>query len=119
MRVKGGVVTRRRHKKILKRAKGYYAANSRCFNHATEKVDHGLQYAYRDRRVKKREFRALWTQRINAAARLNGTSYSRLMGALRKANITLDRKILADMAITDAGAFTALVAKVMPQQARA
>lgn len=115
MRVKGGVVTRRRHKKILKRAKGYYAANSRCFNHATEKVDHGLQYAYRDRRTKKREMRQLWTQRINAAARLNGTSYSRLMGALRKANILLDRKVLADMAIVDAGGFSALISKVLPQ----
>ena len=115
MRVKGGIVTRRRHKKILKRAKGYYAANSRCFTHATEKVDHGLQYAYRDRRTKKREIRQLWTQRINAAARLNGTTYSRLMGALRKASITLDRKILADMAIFDANGFTALVSKVLPQ----
>jgi large subunit ribosomal protein L20 len=115
MRVKGGVVTRRRHKKILKRAKGYYAAGSRCFIHATEKVDHGLQYAYRDRRVKKREMRQLWTQRINAAARLNGTSYSRLMGALRKASIDLDRKVLADMAVHDAGGFSALVGKVLPQ----
>lgn len=115
MRVKGGIVTRRRHKKILKRAKGYYAAGSRCFNHATEKVDHGLQYAYRDRRVFKREIRKLWTQRINAAARLNGTSYSRLMGALRKANVTLDRKVLADMAIFDASGFSALVSKVVPQ----
>ncbi|MGE0762134.1 MAG: 50S ribosomal protein L20 [Bdellovibrionales bacterium] len=115
MRVKGGVVTRRRHKKILKRAKGYRAANSRCFTHATEKVDHGLQYAYRDRRVKKREMRQLWTQRINAAARLNGTSYSRLMGALRKAAIELDRKVLADMAIHDASGFSALVGKVLPQ----
>lgn len=115
MRVKGGIVTRRRHKKILKRAKGYYAANSRCFTHATEKVDHGLQYAYRDRRTKKREIRQLWTQRINAAARLNGTTYSRLMGALRKASITLDRKILADMAVFDATGFSALVSKVLPQ----
>lgn len=115
MRVKGGFVTRRRHKKILKRAKGYYAANSRCFNHATEKVDHGLQFAYRDRRVKKREFRRLWTQRINAAARLNGTTYSRFMGALHKANIALDRKVLADMAIFDAAGFSALVSRVMPQ----
>jgi large subunit ribosomal protein L20 len=115
MRVKGGIVTRRRHKKILKRAKGYRASNSRCFIHATEKVDHGLQYAYRDRRVKKRVMRQLWTQRINAGARLNGTTYSRLMGALRKANITLDRKILSDMALTDASAFSALVSKVLPQ----
>ena len=115
MRVKGGFVTRRRHKKILKRAKGYYAAGSRCFNHATEKVDHGLEYAYRDRRAKKREFRQLWTQRINAAARLNGTTYSRLIGALKKANVGLDRKVLADMAVNDANGFTALVSKVLPQ----
>ncbi|MBX7231056.1 MAG: 50S ribosomal protein L20 [Bdellovibrionales bacterium] len=114
MRVKGGVVTRRRHKKILKRASGYYAANSRCFIHATEKVDHGLQYSYRDRRVKKREMRQLWTQRINAAARLNGTTYSRFMGALHKAQVMLDRKVLADMAVNDASGFSALVHKVMP-----
>src|SRR6201999_2749441 len=109
MRVKGGVVTRRRHKKLLKRASGFYAANSRAFTHAREKVDRALAYEYRDRRTKKREIRALWIQRINAAARLNGTSYSRLMNALKKANIELDRKVLSDMAIQDASGFTSLV----------
>lgn len=114
MRVKGGVVTRRRHKKVLKRASGFYAANGRCFNHAIEKVDHARQYEYRDRRVKKREFRALWIQRIAAAAKLNGTSYSRLMGALIKAEVGLDRKVLSDMAIRDAAGFSALVQKYVP-----
>ena len=112
MRVKGGVVTRRRHKKLLKRASGFYAANSRAFIHAREKVDRALAYEYRDRRTKKREFRALWIQRINAAARLNGISYSTLMGALKKANIELDRKVLSDMAIHDSVAFTHLVKQV-------
>jgi large subunit ribosomal protein L20 len=114
MRVKGGVVTRRRHKRLLKRASGFYAANSRAFTHAREKVDRALAYEYRDRRTKKREFRALWIMRINAAARLNGTSYSGLMGALKKANIELDRKILSDMAIRDAASFTQLVRQVLP-----
>jgi large subunit ribosomal protein L20 len=115
MRVKGGVVTRRRHKRLLKRASGFYSANSRAFTHAREKVDRALAYEYRDRRTKKREIRALWIQRINAAARLNGTSYSTLMGALKKANIELDRKVLSDLALRDAAAFTALVQKVVPQ----
>lgn len=114
MRVKGGVVTRRRHKKLLKRASGFYAANSRSFTHAREKVDRALAYEYRDRRVKKREFRALWIQRINAACRLNGVSYSAMMGALKKANIDLDRKILSDIAIRDAAGFTQLVKQVLP-----
>lgn len=113
MRVKGGVVTRRRHKKLLKRASGFYAANSRSFTHAREKVDRALAYEYRDRRTKKRDMRALWIQRINAAARMNGTSYSTLMGALKKANIDLNRKVLSDLAIRDAQAFTALVQKVV------
>jgi large subunit ribosomal protein L20 len=115
MRVKGGVVTRRRHKKLLKRASGFYSANSRAFIHAREKVDRALAYEYRDRRTKKREIRALWIQRINAAARINGTSYSTLMGALKKANIELDRKILSDMAIRDAQGFASLVQQVLPR----
>ena len=115
MRVKGGVVTRRRHKKLLKRAEGFYSANSRSFTHAREKVDRALVYEYRDRRTKKREIRALWIQRINAAARMNGTSYSTLMGALKKAGIELDRKVLSDMAIRDASAFTSLVKQVVSQ----
>lgn len=114
MRVKGGVVTRRRHKKLLKRASGFYSANSRAFIHAREKVDRALAYEYRDRRTKKREIRALWIQRINAAARLNGISYSRLMDALKKANIELDRKVLSDMAILDSAGFSTLVKQVMP-----
>jgi large subunit ribosomal protein L20 len=108
MRVKGGFTNRRRHKKVLKRASGFYSANSRCYAHAVEKVDRALAYAYRDRRVKKREMRALWNQRINAAARLNGTTYSRLIGGLAKAGIAIDRKMLAHLAISDAPAFSAL-----------
>lgn len=113
MRVKGGVSTRRRRNKILKRAKGFYSANSRAISHAAEKVDRALAYEYRDRKVRKREFRKLWIQRINAAARLNGTSYSKLMGALIKAEINMDRKILADLAVRDAAAFSDLVRKVI------
>ncbi len=108
MRVKGGFTNRRRHKKVLKRASGYYSANSRCYTHAVEKNDRALAYAYKHRKLKKREFRALWNQRINAAARINGTTYSRLIGGLAKAGIDLNRKVLADMAIRDASSFTAL-----------
>ena len=108
MRVKGGFTNRRRHKKVLKRTKGYYSAGSRSYIHAVEKNDHALAYAYAHRKMKKREFRALWNQRINAAARLNGTTYSRLIGGLAKAGITLDRKILSDMAINDSSAFSSL-----------
>lgn len=115
MRVKGGVVTRRRHKRLLKRASGFYAANSRSFTHAREKVDRALAYEYRDRRVRKRDMRSLWIQRINAAARLNGVSYSTLISALKKANIGMDRKVLSDLAIRDAAGFTALVKQVLPQ----
>lgn len=112
MRVKRGFKARRRRKKVLQRASGFYSANSRAFSVAAEKVDRAMAYEYRDRRVKKREFRKLWTQRINAAARQNGTTYSRLIGALKKAGIELDRKVLSDMAIRDKAAFTALVQKV-------
>jgi large subunit ribosomal protein L20 len=108
MRVKGGFTNRRRHKKVLKRAKGYYSAGSRAYIHAVEKNDRGMAYAYKHRKMKKREFRALWNQRINAAARLNGTTYSRLIGGLLKAGITLDRKTLADLAISDAASFAGL-----------
>lgn len=114
MRVKRGFKARRRRNKVLKRASGYYSANSRAYSIAVEKNDRALVYAYRDRRTKKREFRRLWTQRINAAARLNGTTYSRLMGALKMSNIELDRKALADLAVQDAAGFTALVQQVMP-----
>lgn len=112
-RVKSGMTNRRRHKKVLKRTKGYYSAGSRSYIHAVEKNDHALQYAYKHRRMKKRDMRSLWTQRINAAARLNGTTYSRLIGGLIKAGVELDRKILADMAMNDASAFTALCVHAM------
>ena len=107
-RVKSGKTNRARHKKVLKRAKGYYSANGRAYIHAVEKNDRAMVYAYRDRKAKKREFRTLWNQRINAAARLNGTTYSRLIGGLIKAGIQVDRKVLADLAITDATGFSAL-----------
>lgn len=109
MRVKRGTVARARRKKVLERASGYYSAGSRLFTVAKERNDRALVYAYRDRKAKKREFRKLWTIRINAAARLNGTTYSVLIGALKKANIELDRKVLSDLAIHDPAAFSAVV----------
>ena len=108
-RVKRGVVARRRHKKVLKKAKGYYGARSRVFRVAKQAVIKAGQYAYRDRRQRKRQFRALWIARINAGARLNGLSYSRFIAGLKKANIEIDRKVLADLAVHEAGAFTAIV----------
>ena len=114
-RVKSGMTNRRRHKKVLKRAKGYYSAGSRSYTHAVGKNDRGMAFAYKHRKVKKRNFRMLWNQRINAAARLNGTTYSRLIGGLIKAGITLDRKILADMAITDATTFSSLCQHAIKQ----
>ena len=108
-RVKTGTTRRKRHKKILKLAKGFYSGRRKHFRKAAEAVAHAFQYAYRDRRQKKREFRKLWIVRINAACRLNGTTYSRFMNALKVANIELDRKILADMAMNDASAFASLV----------
>lgn len=107
-RVKSGKTNRARHKKVLKRAKGYYSAGSRAYIHAVEKNDRGMAFAYRDRKAKKRNFRTLWNQRINAAARLNGTTYSRLIGGLTKAGIQVDRKILSNLAINDAAAFAVL-----------
>ena len=107
-RVKRGVVAHRRHKKILKQAKGYYGARSRVFRVAKQAVIKAGQYAYRDRRVKKREFRSLWITRINAAARANGVTYSQLIAGLRKANIEIDRKVLADLAVHDKPAFNAI-----------
>lgn len=108
-RVKRGVVARRRHKKILNQAKGYYGARSRVFRVAKQAVIKAGQYAYRDRRQRKRQFRSLWITRINAASRANGLSYSRLIAGLRKANIELDRKVLADLAVHDKVAFSAIV----------
>jgi large subunit ribosomal protein L20 len=110
-RVKRGVVARRSHKKILKAAKGYYGARSRVFRVAKQAVIKAGQYAYRDRRAKKRDFRALWITRINAQSRAEGLSYSRLIAGLKKANITLDRRVLADLAVHDKTAFAAIVDK--------
>lgn len=107
-RVKSGMTNRARHKKVLKMAKGRYSANSRAYTHAVEMNDRAMAYMFRDRKVRKRDFRVLWTQRINAAARLNGTTYSRLIGGLIKAGITLDRKNLADLALKDAATFATL-----------
>ncbi len=108
-RVKRGVTTHARHKKILKMAKGYRGRNKSCFRIAIERVEKGLQYAYRDRRAKKRNFRSLWIQRINAGVRQHGMVYSRFMDGLNKAGIALDRKVLADIAVRDPDAFAALV----------
>jgi large subunit ribosomal protein L20 len=113
-RVKRGVAAKRRHKKVLAQAKGYYGNKSRSFRAANEQVMHSGQYAFRDRRAKKGEFRRLWIQRINAACRLNDMSYSRFIAGLNAAGIEVDRKVLADIAVTDAATFTALV-----EQARA
>lgn len=111
-RVKRGVRTRARHRKILKQAKGYFGHKSKLFKVANQQVLKSGVYAYRDRRNKKRDFRRLWIQRINAAARLNGMSYSRFMDGLRKAEIALDRKVLSDIAITDPKGFAALCEQV-------
>ena len=110
-RVKRGVTARARHKKVMKAAKGYYGARSRVYRVAVQAVTKAGQYAYRDRRQKKRQFRQLWIARINAAARQNGLSYSRLIDGLKKASIEIDRKILSDIAVHDKLAFTALVEK--------
>ena len=107
-RVKGGTVTRKRHKRVLKLAKGYYGSKHTLYKVANQAVMKSLQYAYRDRRQKKRDFRKLWIARINAAARINGLSYSRLMHGLKLAGIEVNRKMLADLAVTDAQAFTQL-----------
>ena len=110
-RVKRGVTARRRHKKILKEAKGYYGFRSRVLRIAKQAVTKAGQYAYRDRKQKKRVFRALWITRINAQARVNDISYSRLIAGLRKASIGLDRRVLADLAVQDKDAFAAVVTK--------
>jgi len=113
-RVKTGVVRRRRHKKILKLAKGFYSGRRKHFRKAKEQLERSMYYAFRDRKQKKREFRKLWIIRINAACRLNDISYSRFINGLKKSGIELDRKILADMAMNDATAF-----KVVVDQAKA
>ncbi|MFQ5581280.1 MAG: 50S ribosomal protein L20 [Mariprofundaceae bacterium] len=107
-RVKSGVQAHARHKKVIKAAKGYRGRRKSCFRVATQAVDKAGQYAYRDRKVKKRDFRSLWIVRINAAARQNGLSYSRFMNGLNKAGIELDRKVLADIAVRDAEGFAKL-----------
>jgi large subunit ribosomal protein L20 len=114
-RVKRGFKARRRRNKVLKLAKGYRGARSKLFRSAAEAVDRGLKYAFRDRKVKKRDFRALWISRINAGARENGLSYSRLVYGLKKAEIGLDRKILAQLAATDPAGFSAVVEKAKAQ----
>lgn len=114
-RVKRGVTARARHKKVMKKAKGYYGARSRVYRVAKQAVIKAGQYAYRDRRQKKRQFRSLWIVRINAGARENGLSYSQLMNGLNKAEIEIDRKILADLAMNDKPAFAALVEQAKAQ----
>ena len=108
-RVKGGVSSHARHRKAIKAAKGYRGRRNNTFRTAVQAVEKGLQYAYRDRRVKKRQFRSLWIQRINAGARENGLSYSQFMNGLKKAGVELDRKVLADIAVREPEAFKALV----------
>jgi large subunit ribosomal protein L20 len=108
-RTKGGIVTRRRHKKIIKMVKGQYGSRGRLFRRSNEAMMKSLWYAYRDRRNRRRDLRRLWIMRINAAARLNGTTYSRFIHALKQANIDLDRKILADIAVRDPETFGKIV----------
>ncbi len=108
-RVKRAVHGRKKHRAVLERAKGYYGNKSRSFRSANEQVMHSLQYAYRDRRARKGDFRKLWIQRINAAARIEGMSYSRLIAGLHRAGVTVDRKILADLAVRDPQAFAKIV----------
>jgi large subunit ribosomal protein L20 len=114
-RVKRGTIARRRHRKVLARAKGYYGARSRVFRVAKQAVIKADQYAYRDRRQRKRDFRSLWIQRINAAAREHGLSYSRFINGLKKAEIGIDRKMLAELAVNDKVAFKALAEKAQSQ----
>src|SRR5476651_1255733 len=109
MRVKGGNISRKRHKKVLKLAKGFRGSLSRLYRPANQAVMKALRYAFRHRRERKRDMRSLWITRINAAARQNGLSYNQLINGLKKANIGLNRKILADLAVRDAGAFTQIV----------
>ena len=109
-RVKRGFKARQRRNKVLKLAKGYRGARSKLFRSATEAVDRALNYAFRDRRVKKRDFRALWIIRINAAARINGITYSKLIHGLKQAKIEIDRKVLADLAVSDPAGFAQVAA---------
>lgn len=115
-RVKSGRATRRWKKKIFKRAKGYRMGKSKLYRHAAEQVDKSLNYAWRDRRARKRDFRQLWITRINAQARLHGLSYSRFISGLKRANVEIDRKILADLAVNDVQAFSQLANMVKEQE---
>ncbi len=115
-RSKGGTVARKAHKKVIKKAKGYFSRRKNIFRVAVQAVEKAEQYGYRDRRNKKRNFRALWIQRINAASREQGLTYGRFIFGLTKAGIEVDRKVLADLAVHDAGAFTALVEKAKAAQ---
>lgn len=108
-RVKRGVHAKKHHKKVLEEAKGHYGNRSRTFRAANESVMHALRYSFRDRRARKGDMRSLWIQRINAACRLNGMSYSKFINGLKVAGVEVDRKVLADLAVTDAPAFAALV----------
>jgi large subunit ribosomal protein L20 len=116
-RVKRAVQGRKHRRAVLEQAQGYYGNKSRSFKAANEQVMHSLQYAYRDRRARKGDFRQLWIQRINAATRQNGMSYSRFIAGLRRAGVEVDRKVLADLAVTDATAFAALVDVARESQA--
>ncbi|MGE5765866.1 MAG: 50S ribosomal protein L20 [Bacteroidota bacterium] len=116
-RTKRGVTTRALHKKVMERAKGYRGRNKNVFTVAIERVEKGLQYAYRDRRTKKRNFRALWIQRINAGAREHGLTYSQFMNGIKRAGIELDRKVLSDLAVREPEAFKSLVEQAKAAQA--
>lgn len=118
-RVKGGVTAHARHRKVIKKAKGYYGRRKNCFRTANQAVEKAGQYAYRDRRVKKRNFRSLWIQRINAAARQHGLTYSQFMNGMKKAGIELDRKVLSDIAIRDEKGFEAIVKQVQDALSKA
>jgi len=117
MRVKGGVKARARHKKLLKLAKGFRGGRSKLCRTAADSVDKALNYAFRDRKVRKREYRKLWIVRINAAARIHGVSYSRLIHALKEADIDMDRKVMAELAVSDPAAFGQIVSKAIGPQA--
>jgi large subunit ribosomal protein L20 len=117
-RVKGGIVSRKRRKKVLKLAKGYFGSKHTLYKVANQQVMKSLMYAYRDRRQKKRDFRKLWITRINAAARINGLSYSRLMHGLKLAGIEVNRKMLAELAVSDANAFAELANVAKQQQSK-
>ncbi len=116
-RVKRGVTTHARHQKVMQRAKGYRGRGKNVYTVAIERVEKGLQYAYRDRRVKKRNFRSLWIQRINAGARLHGLTYSQFMNGIKRAGIELDRKVLSDLAVREPDAFKSLVEQAKAAQA--